>query len=323
MPMGDALAPGPLPWRTPWREALCPFGGVSYAQSRISWHFPRATTYFETFRLGEIPFRGVWPGRAPCPWATPWRQALCPGARPFARSEVFRTRNHASLGISPGQPTISRRFAWAKSHFGAFGQGVRLAHGRRPGARHFALANALALGPLPVRSRFCGAITHLLAFPQGNHPLRDVSPGQNPISGRFAMACAIPMGDALAPGTLPLRKLWAMAFARSELFRTCKSVGESPKSRSQGDPSVHAAKGVTLPRSCCRHFGTGNLQGPRELVALGPGEWVRGYRLKTSEAAEGIALFWGGGTNLCDAGLDLSGSWQQGHSATYNAPSRI
>src|SRR6185369_6187899 len=31
----------------------------------------------------------------------------------------------------------------------------------------------------------------------------------------------------------------------------------------------------------------------------------------------------GGGTNPCDAGLDLSGSWQQGHSATYNAPSRI
>ena len=31
----------------------------------------------------------------------------------------------------------------------------------------------------------------------------------------------------------------------------------------------------------------------------------------------------GGGTNPCDARLDLSGSWQQGHSATYNAPSRI
>ena len=31
----------------------------------------------------------------------------------------------------------------------------------------------------------------------------------------------------------------------------------------------------------------------------------------------------GGGTNRCDMGLDLSGSWQQGHSATYNTPSRI
>ena len=34
-------------------------------------------------------------------------------------------------------------------------------------------------------------------------------------------------------------------------------------------------------------------------------------------------FFWGGGTNLSDAGLNLSGSWQQGHSATYNTPSRI
>ena len=31
----------------------------------------------------------------------------------------------------------------------------------------------------------------------------------------------------------------------------------------------------------------------------------------------------GGGMNPCDAGLDLSGSLQQGHSATYNTPSRI
>ena len=35
------------------------------------------------------------------------------------------------------------------------------------------------------------------------------------------------------------------------------------------------------------------------------------------------AIVEGGGTNPCDVGLDLSGSWQQGHSATYNAPSRI
>ena len=30
-----------------------------------------------------------------------------------------------------------------------------------------------------------------------------------------------------------------------------------------------------------------------------------------------------GGTNRSDIGLNLSGSWQQGHSATYNTPSRI
>jgi hypothetical protein len=31
----------------------------------------------------------------------------------------------------------------------------------------------------------------------------------------------------------------------------------------------------------------------------------------------------GGGTNLSDKGLNLRGSWQQGHSAPYNTPSRI
>ena len=30
-----------------------------------------------------------------------------------------------------------------------------------------------------------------------------------------------------------------------------------------------------------------------------------------------------GGTNRSDIGLNLNGSWQQGHSATYNTPSRI
>ena len=31
----------------------------------------------------------------------------------------------------------------------------------------------------------------------------------------------------------------------------------------------------------------------------------------------------GGGTNRRDIELNLSGSWQQGHSATYNTPSRF
>ena len=54
----------------------------------------------------------------------------------------------------------------------------------------------------------------------------------------------------------------------------------------------------------CGGLDRGNL--PGVLVVL---EWVN--------------ILMGGGTNLCDVGLDLSGSWQQGHSATYNAPSRI
>ncbi|CAN7022661.1 unnamed protein product [Brassica rapa subsp. trilocularis] len=35
-----------------------------------------------------------------------------------------------------------------------------------------------------------------------------------------------------------------------------------------------------------------------------------------------LSVNWGG-SNLSDKGLNLSGSWQQGHSATYNTPSRI
>ena len=54
--------------------------------------------------------------------------------------------------------------------------------------------------------------------------------------------------------------------------------------------------------------------------------WLR-HNIKNSQQKrlkpESIFTYEGGGTNPCDAGLDLSGSWQQGHSATYNAPSRI
>jgi hypothetical protein len=142
-----------------------------------------------------------------CARAVPWRQALCPGERPgaghFANSEGLRPRNHSSLFFSPGQSPISRRFAGAKSHFGAFRRGERSAQGRCPGARHFALANALAHCTLPIRRRSALAITRLFSFRPGNHPFRDDSPGQILISGRFAGASAMRKGGALAPGTLP------------------------------------------------------------------------------------------------------------------------
>jgi hypothetical protein len=41
------------------------------------------------------------------------------------------------------------------------------------------------------------------------------------------------------------------------------------------------------------------------------------------EEKKGGSVCVGGGTNRSDKGLNLSGSWQQGHSATYNTPSRI
>ena len=50
--------------------------------------------------------------------------------------------------------------------------------------------------------------------------------------------------------------------------------------------------------------------------------WVGTWSWIVVDFGVGLML-WEGGTNLSDAGLNLSGSWQQGHSATYNTPSRI
>ncbi|KAK2998467.1 LOW QUALITY PROTEIN: hypothetical protein RJ639_023242 [Escallonia herrerae] len=55
-------------------------------------------------------------------------------------------------------------------------------------------------------------------------------------------------------------------------------------------------------------------------LALGSGN-LRGVRRK----GNGVRRSWGGGggTNLSDAGLNLRGSWQQGHSTSYNTPSLV
>ena len=64
--------------------------------------------------------------------------------------------------------------------------------------------------------------------------------------------------------------------------------------------------------------GSGPWEESRHAEAGGPRmPWVN-PPVTAVGAGRGV-----GGTNPCDVGLDLSGSWQQGHSATYNAPSRI
>jgi hypothetical protein len=204
------------------RKAICPFGGAPSAQSPIIWYFARAITHSEVLRPRNHPSLFISPGQSPISrrfaWANshfgPFRRGerhahgRCPGERPgaghFAHSEALRPRNHPSLFISPGQSPISRRFAWANSHFGPFRRGERHAQGRCPGARHFALVNALAQGTLPIRRGSARAITHLFSFRPGNHPFLDVSPGQIPVSGRFAGASAVRKADALAQGTLPI-----------------------------------------------------------------------------------------------------------------------
>lgn len=105
-----------------------------------------------------------------------------------------------------------------------------------------------------------------------------------------------------------------------------------------GRPWVANTKSAEVPGSRCSpsprgHDGgamalyVGGVEAPLKNLGL-PGSLLRplnprGESLKTkrgSSIGEGRS---GGGTNRSDKGLNLSGSWQQGHSATYNTPSRI
>ncbi|XXG87729.1 hypothetical protein AAC387_Pa12g0174 [Persea americana] len=78
-------------------------------------------------------------------------------------------------------------------------------------------------------------------------------------------------------------------------------VGSAQSGRRRGAPFeqiIHGAQDRAPPSS------RNGVEPPVDVTSAGP-------------------LGGGGGTNLCDMGLNLSGSWQQGHSATYNTPSRI
>ncbi|CAG7875858.1 unnamed protein product [Brassica rapa] len=46
------------------------------------------------------------------------------------------------------------------------------------------------------------------------------------------------------------------------------------------------------------------------------------HHVSTHISTLALSVNWGG-SNLIDKGLNFSGTWQQGHSATYNTPSRI
>jgi len=71
-----------------------------------------------------------------------------------------------------------------------------------------------------------------------------------------------------------------------------------------------------------RHFSPAHysalLQQASTPARAPPGPGNSRPSLREAVLLEGL-----GGTNRSDMGLNLSGSWQQGHSATYNTPSRI
>ena len=97
---------------------------------------------------------------------------------------------------------------------------------------------------------------------------------------------------------------------RQPLWARCQGNACS----SQGSPHGHDAK--------ARARSQGMQRRPK-------GEGTRGVSLRRARGKElifflgGVILREEGGTNRSDTGLNLSGSWQQGHSATYNTPSRI
>lgn len=68
---------------------------------------------------------------------------------------------------------------------------------------------------------------------------------------------------------------------------------------------------------------TAGLYSRRATARAPPSPRVPGPGNSRPSLREAVLLEGLGGTNRSDMGLNLSGSWQQGHSATYNTPSRI
>uniref|UniRef100_A0A6N2NM93 Senescence-associated protein n=1 Tax=Salix viminalis TaxID=40686 RepID=A0A6N2NM93_SALVM len=67
---------------------------------------------------------------------------------------------------------------------------------------------------------------------------------------------------------------------------------------------------------------TAGLYSRRATARAPPSPRVPGPGNSRPSLREAVLLEGLGGTNRSDMGLNLSGSWQQGHSATYNTPSR-
>ena len=110
--------------------------------------------------------------------------------------------------------------------------------------------------------------------------------------------------------------------ARQAKATTCQSKARQGMSRPR---QGKARQGMPRPRQACQ--GKVRQGMPRQVkavrreckyVKIQSVRWVASPSFRGKLNGNG-----GGGTNRSDAGLNLSGSWQQGHSATYNTPSRI
>ena len=92
----------------------------------------------------------------------------------------------------------------------------------------------------------------------------------------------------------------------------CPCLSRAPGSGAAARPSAQGP----------RHFSPAHysalLQQASTPARAPPGPGNSRPSLREAVLLEGL-----GGANRSDMGMNLSGSWQQGHSATYNAPSRI
>ena len=126
-----------------------------------------------------------------------------------------------------------------------------------------------------------------------------------------------------------------------------KAVGKASPMRSTATKPRHKGHGCNEePRMNPRRKAVGKASATLTVVAeaQGRGQGIADAQHRHRTKAQGPrmhrgtpddplvkkrrAFAWGGtrrggGTNRSDKGLNLSGSWQQGHSATYNTPSRI
>ena len=101
-------------------------------------------------------------------------------------------------------------------------------------------------------------------------------------------------------------------------------------SRTRGRTAVSAPGRVGgllfLPQAEFRVAVSGGGLADLAILCRRSATWLRSKRVGWFRRRPSLSPYrggGGGGTNPCNVGLDLSGSWQQGHSATYNAPLRF
>ncbi len=260
------------------------------------------------------------PPPMPCRWqlachsplavCTPCCQVPCSGRVPHALSRAlpcFAVGSHGLSGATPWAHAPPLMPCRARPCLGVGSHGLASTTARAVACHtmHWAVSQArIAAIPPCCHGMGCGAC-------ELSYPYSLASNGLATMTWRAYAIIAIPCPWALGTPSNPsmpqnsdnqiLAIAWDMHLGtarpsvpqHSVTYRSC--ISHRP-----------------TPRGVSHHF-------PSRRTAVPP------VPERTSGVSRGKVIEWdlGGGTNRSDAGLNLSGSWQQGHSATYNTPSRI